>query len=208
MAKYSVLIVDDDIWMQRILSKTLNSYGFNDIHLASNGYDGIAIAVEHKPTLIILDIVMPELTGHIILKMLKTIKITKDIPIIMVSALSDIENFGKSIQTGAIAFISKPFKRITIYDKLVEVFGKEILDMIASGHDIDEVKKYYDSHIFEKKEVAYQPMFDDNPDEAELLNTADSTQSNVAPNKISSYYTDEDKRTIESIKKMLLKNKK
>ena len=92
MASYSALIIDDDVWMQRILSKTLQSYGFRTTYLASNGYEGIGLAVEHQPTLIIVDILMPELTGHMTLKVLKHIKLTKSIPVVVVSALSDVEN--------------------------------------------------------------------------------------------------------------------
>jgi DNA-binding NtrC family response regulator len=60
MAEYSALIIDDDIWMQRILSKTLASYGFKTSYLASDGYYGIALAVEHH-NFIIIDVLMPEL---------------------------------------------------------------------------------------------------------------------------------------------------
>jgi len=59
MKEYSVIIIDDDVWMQRILSKTLASYGFKKSYLANNGFDGIGKAIEFKPDLIILDILMP-----------------------------------------------------------------------------------------------------------------------------------------------------
>ena len=74
MIEYSVLIIDDDIWMQRILSKTFSSYGFKKAILASNGFEGIGKAVEFKPHIIVLDILMPELSGHLTLKVLKNIK--------------------------------------------------------------------------------------------------------------------------------------
>lgn len=138
MTEYSVLIIDDDIWMQRILSKTLQSYGFTTTYLASNGFDGIALAVEHLPSLIILDILMPELSGHLTLKLLKHIKLTRYIPVLMVSALSDIENLGLAVKSGTAGFISKPFTRATIYDKLVGIFGKEDLELIAKGEPIEE----------------------------------------------------------------------
>ena len=68
------LIIDDDIWMQRIMLKNLKQYGFEEIHTVSNGFEGIALAVEHQPTLIVLDIIMKELDGLVTLKILKTIK--------------------------------------------------------------------------------------------------------------------------------------
>jgi two-component system, OmpR family, alkaline phosphatase synthesis response regulator PhoP len=136
MVEYSVLIIDDDIWMQRILSKTLQSYGFKNVLMSSNGFEGIALAVEHRPALIILDILMPELSGHLTLKILKHIKFTKDIPVLMVSALSDIENLGLAVKSGTAGFISKPFTRATVYDKLVSIYGKEELELIMRGEPI------------------------------------------------------------------------
>lgn len=63
MVEYCALIIDDDIWMQRILSKTLQSYGFRKTLLASDGYEGVNLAIEHIPDVIILDILMPDLSG-------------------------------------------------------------------------------------------------------------------------------------------------
>jgi len=133
MKSYSVLIIDDDIWMQRILSKTLQSYGFKSTYLTSNGFEGLDIAIENVPDLIILDILMPELSGLVILKILKNIKITKNIPVIMVSALSDTENLGLAVKGGTAGFISKPFTKATVYEKLIAIFGKDKLDRIIKG---------------------------------------------------------------------------
>jgi len=150
MAEYSVLIIDDDVWMQRILSKTLQSYGFKKTFLASNGFDGIAKSVEFRPNLIVLDILMPELSGHLTLKVIKSIKITKDIPVIMVSALSDVENLGRAVKSGTAGFISKPFTRATVYEKLLDLYGKEKLDLIQKGMDINEAENlgYYSENDF------------------------------------------------------------
>ncbi len=137
MVEYSALIIDDDIWMQRILAQTVKSYGFKKVYLASNGFDGVAIAVENIPHLIITDIMMPELSGHLVLRLLKTIKCTKDLPILMVSALSDVENLSKAVKSGTAGFISKPFTRATVYEKLVDVFGEEQLEKIKHGQEIE-----------------------------------------------------------------------
>ena len=131
-----ILVVDDDVWMQRILSKTLESFGFKTL-LASNGFEGIALAVEYTPKMIILDILMPELNGHQTLKILKYIKRTKTIPTMMLSAISDTENLGLAVKAGVAGFISKPFTRATIFDKLVSVFGKENLELLSRGKDVD-----------------------------------------------------------------------
>lgn len=214
--EYSVLIIDDDIWMQRILSKTLHAYGFKTSYLAGNGFDGVAQAVEHVPTLIILDILMPELSGHLTLKLLKTIKQTKHIPVVMVSALSDIENLGMAVKSGTAGFISKPFTRATVYDKLIDIFSREKLDKIAKGIPISEedlffinepnVSKIYDSSMSSdpvQETSVLEAVQTDNNDNTEQL-----SKSAVQSDQLLKHYQDDEKKSIESIKKLLLKTRK
>ncbi len=213
MAEYSVLIIDDDIWMQRILSKTMQSYGFNKTLLASNGFDGIALAVENIPTLIILDILMPELSGHLTLKILKRIKSTMGIPVLMVSALSDVENLGLAVKSGTAGFISKPFTRATIYDKLLDVFGREKLEMIAKGEDINSSADF-NSQFYAEITSSY-----DNKDDNFLTSRAPDNfisqdvdipdvKPKVNQEQLLHHYQEDEKRSLDSIKKMLLKSKK
>lgn len=211
MNDYSVLIIDDDIWMQRILSKTLGSYGFKTSFLASNGYDGISIAVDSIPTLIILDILMPELSGHQTLKILKHIRTTKNIPVIMVSALSDVENLGLAVKSGTAGFISKPFTRSTVFEKLVDVFGQEKLELISKGIPMDPDELYVsDSNIRADFPVPPMPIPDTNlqiiPSSDE--DTESKPKASVQSDVILKHYQDDEKKSIESIKKLLLKNKK
>lgn len=130
MNEYPALVIDDDVWMQRIISKVLEGFGFTT-YIASNGFDGVALALEHRPLIIFLDIMMPELSGHLTLKMLKRLRTTKDIAVIMISALSDAENLGLAVKMGAVGFISKPFTRATVLDKLRNILGAETLAIIA-----------------------------------------------------------------------------
>lgn len=205
MIENTVLIIDDDVWMQRILSKTLQSYGFNKTLLASNGFDGVALAVEHHPLLIILDILMPELSGHLTLKMLKNIKSTKDIPVLMVSALSDVENLGLAVKSGTAGFISKPFTRATVYEKLLAIFGKEDLEAISRGEPISGSSAY-----FEPSESMSDKFGVSSETEDKLAIDEDITpaQPHIPQDKLLQHYVDEEKRNIESIKKLLSKTKK
>ncbi len=212
MTDYSVLIIDDDVWMQRILSKTMQSYGFNTTYLASNGFDGIASAVEKIPTLIILDILMPELSGHLTLKIIKRIKTTAHIPVLMVSALSDVENLGLAVKSGTAGFISKPFTRATIYDKLLDVFGREKLEMIAKGEDIinnDYHNQFYadiTSQKIEQDDVYLTPRSTDDILHAEPEQF--EAKPKVKQDQLLQHYQEDEKRSLDSIKKMLLKTKK
>ncbi|MDD3124237.1 MAG: response regulator [Candidatus Kapabacteria bacterium] len=191
--EYSALIVDDDVWMQRILSKTLQSYGFKKTYLASDGFDAIALAVEHVPTLIIMDIMMPELSGHLTMKIIKRIKSLEKVPVIMVSALSDTENLGIAIKSGIAGYISKPFTRATIYEKLTALFGKEKLDAIAHGDEMDETTEEIENYIMPE-------LIDETP--KVIYKTEDQSK------ELTEKYKADEKEKIESVKKMLLKSKK
>lgn len=208
MVEYSTLIVDDDIWMQRILSKSLQSYGFKKTLLASNGFEAVALAVEHLPNLIILDIMMPDLSGLQTLKVLKAIKITRQIPVLMVSALSDAENLGLAVRNGSAGFISKPFTRATIYDKLVEVFGREKLLQIARGEELIET---FDtstklSEVERNAATIWNPPVSDSPAPPPVETPQSETK--IVQEEILKTYQSEEKKTLDSIKKMLLKSKK
>lgn len=205
MIEYSVLIIDDDIWMQRILSKTLEGYGFKKSLLASNGYDGVALAIEHKPHIIILDILMPELTGHMTLKLLKRIKLTKNIPVLMVSSLSDMENLGKAVKIGTSGFISKPFTKNTVQDKLIEVFGKERLNLIRMGEPVDLVDDFYGEEILQREERSLSKQSEKSDESSKIK--SDRKEKSDKNEKILQFYQDDEQKSIESIKKLLLKKR-
>lgn len=203
MTEYKVLIIDDDPWMQRILSKTLQNYGFKDVYLASNGFEGIAIAVEEYPHLIILDIMMPELSGHLTLKVIKHIHATQNIPVLMISALSDTENLGLSVKSGSAGFISKPFTRSTIYEKLINIYGKYNLDKIARGEEIDI--------DFSKSDILPEnnELFGKEQDIMSALSSKESdlgSSSEVNNDMINR--KEEEKKELDIIKKLLYKTKK
>lgn len=202
MVEYCALIIDDDIWMQRILSKTLQSYGFRKTLLASDGYEGVSLAIEHLPDIIILDILMPDLSGHQTLKLLRTIKMTKNIPVLMVSALSDTENLGKAIKLGVNGFISKPFTRTTVFDKLLSIFGQDRLEKIAAGQPID---RSYIEEEFKVPSLEQKSLIENPSTESSEV----SSQTSPIQEKISQSYKEEDEqKSIEAIKKLLLKTKK
>lgn len=201
MAEYSALIIDDDVWMQRILSKTLQSYGFTKTYLASNGYEGINLAIEHLPEIIILDIIMPDLSGHQTLKLLKSIKRTKNIPVIVISALSDTENLGRAVKLGVSGFITKPFTRTTIFEKLVGIFGIDRMEKIAAGLPIESL-------ISKDEELEIPTLKGESQDETDEEETRESIPTAQAEKAAESYRQSDERTSIDAIKKLLLKTKK
>lgn len=122
-----VLIIDDDQWIHRIMDHYLKEWGFKT-HSCYNAYDGIAYAVKNIPMLILLDIVMPEVNGDILLKMLKKIDATSEVPIVIMSANLSKLILGETYKNGAAGYISKPFTKDLVYDKLKSILLGETAD--------------------------------------------------------------------------------
>ncbi|MFT6328483.1 MAG: diguanylate cyclase (GGDEF)-like protein [Bermanella sp.] len=103
----TILIVDDERTNIQILDNALgNEY---NILAAMSGEQAIAVAVESLPCLILLDIILPDISGYDVCKALKSNKLTKHIPVIFVTAQSLPEDELKGLELGAIDYFRKPF---------------------------------------------------------------------------------------------------
>jgi len=79
-----------------------------EVILAENGTEAIAKAVKHSPDVILLDVMMPDLDGFEVASQLRANEQTKDIPIVMVTALGEVKDRVKALETGADDFLTKP----------------------------------------------------------------------------------------------------
>lgn len=113
----TVLIVDDSPDNLLLISGLLkNRY---QIKVANNGEKAIKIAQEDvKPDLILLDVMMPDLSGYDVCKILKSNKACKDIPIIFLTALTSAEDEEKGLYLGACDFITKPISPPTLLARI------------------------------------------------------------------------------------------
>ena len=104
-----ILIVDDDLQTTALLESLvkLNGYEPTAVNLSRNA---IQVATAINPDLIILDIMMESINGIELCKLIKADEALKNIPVIMVSALSDIGSKRDSFNAGAIDFITKPVR--------------------------------------------------------------------------------------------------
>lgn len=106
MNKLTILAIDDSPEILSII-KAILSKDYN-IKLATNGETGLKIAHKLQPDLILLDVVMPGLSGYATCEALKNDPKTSHIPVIMVSAMTDVRDEVVGLQAGAIDYISKP----------------------------------------------------------------------------------------------------
>ncbi len=110
----SKILVVDDIPLNRKLQKTyLESVGYQVI-IAQDGVEALQRIGDESPDLILLDIMMPKMNGFQVCRRLKGSENTRFIPIILVTALNEIEDKVKGIEAGADDFISKPFNKLEL----------------------------------------------------------------------------------------------
>lgn len=107
LSVYDILAVDDVPLNLKVLSKMLEQFNFT-VRTAQNGWRAMDAVLLKKPDLILLDILMPGIDGFDVLKRLKGDSSTADIPVVMVSALSNNASIVRALELGAKDYITKP----------------------------------------------------------------------------------------------------
>lgn len=141
---YTILIVDDEKQNRTLLTELLK----DEYHLilAKNGRQAMERAQEHKPDLILLDVLMPEMDGHEVIQALKNDDRTKDIPVIFVSALDTTESEERGLELGAVDYISKPFSpsivRARVRNHIQAVHQRRLLEQLALLDGLTEIPNH------------------------------------------------------------------
>lgn len=103
-----ILVVEDQEDNRRILRDLLTSQGFEIVE-AVTGMEGIKLARERRPDLILMDIQLPDLEGYEVARQIKSIDELKDIPIIAVTSYALSGDDVKAYEAGCCDYVSKPF---------------------------------------------------------------------------------------------------
>ncbi|MBT3275844.1 MAG: response regulator, partial [Spirochaetales bacterium] len=109
-----VLIIDDVADNRRLLAKTIRDNTRYEVMLASEGSAALDVIGRNPPDLILLDIMMPQMDGFEVARELKSNPQTSDIPILFITALTDIEGISRAFECGGKDYITKPFNRIEL----------------------------------------------------------------------------------------------
>ena len=104
--KKKILIVEDDQTISLMYKTKLEADGF-DVLIADNGADVLKLAKEQKPSIVMLDIILPQLDGFSVLEALKKDQATKNIPVAMLTNLGTDEDKIKGEKLGAIDYLVK-----------------------------------------------------------------------------------------------------
>jgi DNA-binding response OmpR family regulator len=102
----TILFIEDEPALQKTLGDTLRQGGYNVIS-ALDGKSGLDLAKSKKPDLILLDLILPRLNGFDVLRSLKSDISTKNIPVIILTNLENIEDVDKAVELGAKAYLVK-----------------------------------------------------------------------------------------------------
>ena len=109
MSNEVVLVIEDDSGLRAIIGELLRLEGY-EVALAENGLEGVKLARERRPGIILCDAVMPVMDGFEVIRALRADETTAMIPVIVMTARIDRGNIRQIEETGAAGFLPKPFE--------------------------------------------------------------------------------------------------
>jgi DNA-binding response OmpR family regulator len=141
-ASASALVVDDDPMNRMLLARTLEQEGHR-VRVAENGRQALEMLRAQPFDVVLLDVLMPELDGCQALELIERDDALRHIPVIMISALDEVETVVRCIETGAWDYLQKPFDPVLLRARLRACLGRkrlhdlelEYIDQV--GHVVD-----------------------------------------------------------------------
>jgi len=147
MAKYRVLIADDNMANVELLEAYLAGCDY-EIATAADGAETLDRAASFKPNLILLDIMMPKLSGFEVCEALKNNPQTRGIMILMVTALTDLGDIERAVSAGCDDYLSKPVNKAELLKRV-----ENLLKLQSVSDELSRLRKYID-----KMEDTYDPQ--------------------------------------------------
>jgi len=118
-----ILIIEDDRYISKMYQLKLSLDGF-DVQVADNGRIGIEKVKELKPDIVLTDILMPELDGFEVIKMIKADEDLKSTPILIMSNLGQEDHIQKGLELGALGYIVKSqYTPSKVVEKIKEILA-------------------------------------------------------------------------------------
>jgi adenylate cyclase len=139
-----ILIVDDNEDNRYTLRLLLESDGHERVIDASGGKEAIALLEREKFSLVLLDLMMPDLNGDEVLKIIKANPDSRDLPVVMISADTDTEKVSKCIELGADDYLAKPFNPIILRARIASALRRQSLRALETEYlgKIEQAKKH------------------------------------------------------------------
>lgn len=125
----TIVIIDDTKLVRRFAEDFFRRLKF-EVFVAPDGFEGLQAALASRPDLILLDLMMPRLDGFKTLQLIKSNKLTKNIPVVVMTAYSDKVNVLSASRLGAEAVITKPLTEELLFRQLKAVFGETFVKSV------------------------------------------------------------------------------
>lgn len=167
----TILVIDDNTDIRENTAEILELAGYKTF-TAENGKQGVEVAVKQKPSVIVCDIMMPELDGYGVLHLLRKNPETQNIPFIFLTAKTERSDFRKGMEMGADDYITKPFEDIELLNAVeVRLKKTQILEQnysaspqgltqflkdVKSTGLIQKLSEQYAVENYDKKQMLYQ----------------------------------------------------
>ena len=113
----TVLVVDDDPVIQKLLQVNFEMEGY-DVVIAGDGEEGLALAREEQPDVVLLDVMMPKMNGLDVAAAMRSDAATEGIPIIMLSAKAQASDVQAGLDLGVDDYVTKPFDPLELLDRV------------------------------------------------------------------------------------------
>jgi two-component system alkaline phosphatase synthesis response regulator PhoP len=126
LARASILIVDDQEQNVELLEAYLDDLGCT-IHTAHDGVEAMKKIDTSPPDLVILDVMMPKMSGYQVCQRIKDNPATRDIPVMMVTALSETGDIERAVENGADDFLTKPVHKLELVTRAKSLLRVRLL---------------------------------------------------------------------------------
>ena len=123
MNKTRILVVEDEDSLLKLESILLSSKGY-DVTGVMDGKAALVQMATNPPDLVVLDIMLPELDGFEVCRQIKENPATKGIPVIMLTAKKNSQDYARGMEVGADAYITKPFKSAKVMETIETLLKK------------------------------------------------------------------------------------
>ncbi len=117
----TILLIEDEPDIQTVVKFALEVTGGHHVIVANDGLQGLEAARTEKPDAILLDVMMPRMDGHELLRMLKASDKTSGIPVIFLSAKAQQKDIDAGLALGADGYLTKPFDSRTLSDQVESI---------------------------------------------------------------------------------------
>ena len=129
-----ILIIDDDAIARSAVEGLLSSEPY-DTYFASNGYDGISMAISLHPDVVLLDVMMPKMNGFEVCRRIRSMPDIAEAPIILITSLDDHESRIQGLRAGADDFVTKPYNSMELFARLQTILRLNRYRRIAEQQD-------------------------------------------------------------------------